>query len=85
MTKTEMTSGRAVELEHVDIEPVRIRVLPNGRMDRENASKYLNRKPKTLAMWAMQGRGPPVHRVGGRCVYYRHELDAFIAGKASTA
>ena len=61
-----------------EVEPIRIRVLPDGRMDRENAAKYLGRKPKTLAMWQLEGRGPESILVGGRRFYYRETLDAFI-------
>ena len=49
-------------------------------MDRENAAKYLGNAPKTLAMWAMNGKGPKVHRVGGRCYYFKQALDAHIRG-----
>ena len=34
------------------IEQVRVRVLPDGRMTRENAATYLGMKSKTLAMCA---------------------------------
>ena len=61
-----------------EVAPIRIRVLPDGRMDRENAAKYLGRKPKTLAMWQLEGRGPESILVGGRRFYYRETLDAFI-------
>lgn len=64
-----------------EVELVRVRVLPDGRMDRENAAKYLGNKSKTLAMWALQGKGPAVHKTGGRCFYYQQELDAYISGK----
>ena len=67
----------------VEIEPVRVRVLPGGRMDRENAAKYINRKPKTLAMWALSRKGPPVHKAGGRCFYLQEDLDAFLQGTAA--
>ena len=62
------------------IERVRVRVLPDGRMDRNNAAKYVGRTPKTLAMWQMEGRGPKSVLVGGRRYYYQHVLDAFIGG-----
>ncbi len=81
MTTTEMVAGRLVEIETVDIEPIRVRLLPDGRMDRNNAAKYINRAPKTLAIWAMDGKGPPVHKSGGRCFYYKDDLDAFIRGE----
>ncbi|MDP6263168.1 MAG: helix-turn-helix domain-containing protein [Rhodospirillales bacterium] len=49
-------------------------------MDRENAVKYLGVKPKTLATWSCQGKGPRVVRVGGRIFHFREDLDAFIQG-----
>ena len=63
----------------VEVEPVRVRILPDGRMSREDAARYLGLKPKTLSMWALQGKGPKPVRVGGRVFYYREELDRFIA------
>ncbi len=65
------------------VESVRVRVLPDGRMDRLNAAKYLGRAPKTLAMWALEGKGPRWVKVGGRIFYYRDALDAFIRGGAA--
>lgn len=65
---------------HADgpVEQVRVRVLPDGRMTREHAARYLGCKPKTLAMWALSGKGPASIKVGGRVFYYRDDLDAFI-------
>jgi hypothetical protein len=57
---------------------VRVRVVPDGRMSREHAALYLGVKPKTLAMWALHGRGPRSLKVGGRVFYLRGDLDAFI-------
>ncbi len=65
------------------VDQVRVRVLPDGRMDRENAALYLGRATKTLAMWALQGRGPSSVKVGGRRFYYRAELDRFIHEEAA--
>ena len=61
---------------HVDV--VRVRILPGGRMSRKDAAAYLGREAKTLAMWAVQGKGPKAHRVGGRCFYYKNDLDAYL-------
>ena len=66
------------------IEMVRVRVLPDGRMDRRSAACYLGRQPKTLAMWALLGKGPRSVKVGGRVFYFRDDLDAFVRGKAKT-
>jgi hypothetical protein len=63
------------------VEVLGVRVLADGRMDRANAAKYLGRRPNTLAIWAMRGKGPPPHNVGGRAFYYLHELDAYVAAE----
>ena len=60
------------------VEQVRVRQLPDGRLDRENAALYLGCTPKTLAMWALCGRGPKPVKAGGRIFYYRADLDRFI-------
>ncbi len=83
MMMTEVVAGRPVEIETAEIEPVRVRVLPNGDMDSNNAAKYVNRAPKTLAMWRMQGIGPEWTKCGGRVFYNKEALDAFIRGKAA--
>ncbi len=82
MTEMEVIAGRPVRIETAELEPVRVRVLPDGRMDSNNAAKYLNRAPKTLAMWRMRGIGPPWIKCGGRVFYFKDRLDAFIRGEA---
>lgn len=70
-------------VEQAICEPVRCRVLPDGRMSREDAAKYLGLKSKTLAMWDLAGKGPRSVKVGGRVFYYKVILDAFIRGEAT--
>ena len=65
------------------IEQIRVRVLPDGRMDRRNAAKYLGKAEKTLAMWALQGKGPKSILVGGRRFYFKDVLDAFVSAEAT--
>ena len=65
------------------IEHVRVRVLPDGRMARGDAARYLGHQPKTLAMWALQGKGPRSVKVGGRVFYFKDDLDVFIRGNAT--
>ncbi len=65
------------------VEQVRVRVLPDGRMSRKDAAKYLGRAEKTLAMWAMAGKGPRSVLVGGRRFYFQAVLDAFVRGEAA--
>ncbi len=83
MMMTKVVAGRPVETETTEIEPVRVRVLPNGNMDSNNAAKYVGRAPKTLAMWRMQGIGPEWTKNGGRVFYNKEALDAFMRGKGA--
>jgi len=61
------------------VEKVVIRVLPDGRMTRRDAAAYLGMKPKTLAMWAWEGKGPASVKVGGRRFYFQKVLDQHVA------
>ena len=61
------------------VEQVRVRVLPDGRMDRRNTAKYIGVTEKTLAMWQLCKKGPPSQLVGGRRFYFKNDCDAFIA------
>lgn len=65
------------------VDQVRVRILPDGRMTRADAAKYLGHAEKTLAMWQLNGKGPPSKKVGGRVFYYRADLDRFIRGEAA--
>ena len=65
----------------VQLDRVRVRILPDGRMSRRDAAKYIGRAEKTLAQWAYEGRGPRCLRVMGRCYYLKSELDALIRGE----
>jgi hypothetical protein len=67
------------------IDTARVRILPDGRMDRKNAALYMGFREKTLAMWQLQGKGPPSLLVGGRRFYFRDALDAFIRGNSEAA
>ncbi len=58
-----------------DVKP---ETLPDGRMDRASAARYLGYKPQTLSKWGMLGKGPRYVRVGGRIFYFLHDLEAFI-------
>jgi hypothetical protein len=66
-----------------NVDQVRVRVLPDGRMTRENAAKYLGHSSKTLAMWQLQGKGPSSVLVSGRRFYFKDVLDAFIRGETA--
>jgi len=64
---------------------VTVRVLPDGRVNRNDAAAYLGRRPKTLAMWATEGRGPRIVRVGGRCFYWLDDLRRFAGNETEVA
>lgn len=66
-------------IERVAVEQVKVRVLPDGRLTRIDASKYLGVDPRTLAQWAWAGSGPRMCKVAGRAFYFQRDLDAFIA------
>jgi|TARA_Y100000294_G_C8493763_1_gene311884 hypothetical protein len=70
----------AMNTENLNIEFVRVRVLPDGRMTRQYAGIYLGLDPKTLANMATQGKGPRSIKVGGRVFYFKDDLDRFING-----
>ena len=65
------------------VEHIHVRILPDGRMTRQDAARYLGMKPKTLAMWQLDSKGPRSVRVGGRRFYFQAELDAFIRGETA--
>lgn len=58
-----------------------ITVLPDGRMDRKNAARYLGLSVQTLANMVVQKKGPRSVRVGGRVWYFKADLDAYVAEK----
>ncbi len=66
-----------------ETEQVRVRILPDGRMSRKEAAKYLGVAVKTLAMWNLEAKGPESLLVGGRRFYFKDRLDAFIRGGAA--
>ncbi len=68
-------------MEGSTLDHVRVRVLPDGRMTRRDAAGYLGVAEKTLAMWAMDGKGPAWVRVGGRIFYFKEALDRFVWSK----
>lgn len=64
---------------------VEVVVLPDGRMDRKNAARYLGLQPKTLAIYASRGTGPRFVK-RGRVFYFQDDLDAWIqAGRATSS
>ena len=56
---------------------IRVPILPDGRVARADAAKFLGYQPKTLAEWARLGKGPRGWRVGGRVFYRIEDLREF--------
>ena len=52
-------------------------ILPDGRMDTQNAAIYCGLTTKTLAMKRSNGTGPKYRKLG-RVFYYRKDLDAWL-------
>lgn len=61
-----------------EIEQVKIVVFPDGRVDTENAARFLGLSPKTLAMMRTAGTGPKFVK-RGRVFYYLEDLKAWLA------
>ncbi len=53
-------------------------IFPDGRMDTENASKYLGISKKTLAQWRSDGDKTPPYIKKGRVFYYKNDLDSWL-------
>lgn len=64
-------------------ENVNVRVLPDGRLNRSDAAKFLGYAPKTLAEWHRLGKGPRSRMVGGRRFYQIEDLREFASGQAA--
>jgi hypothetical protein len=71
------------EIADYPLEAIRVRVLPDGRMSRRDTARYLGLSEKTLAMWRMEGKGPTSVRVGGRCFYFKEDVDLFVRGEGA--
>jgi Helix-turn-helix domain len=68
----------------MEIETVKVWVLPDGRMDSPNTARYLGVTAKTLAMWQYQGKGPHYIR-RGRIFYRKADVDDWLcAGQVRT-
>ena len=74
----------AVKLDESAIERVKVRILPDGRMTRREAAKYLGIAVKTVAMWDLENPAKLGSvKVGGRRFYYIKRLDQVIRGEAA--
>jgi hypothetical protein len=59
------------------IRAVDVVILPDGRMDRKNASLYLGLSVKTLATYKCNGTGPKFIK-RGRVFYFQNDLDEWL-------
>ena len=72
------------KIEESAIERVKVRILPDGRMTRRDAAKYLGIAVKTVAMWDLENPAKLGSvKVGGRRFYYKPRLDQVIRGEAA--
>ena len=78
----QLVRERNIDLDHVEVEKIRVRILPDGRMTRQDAAKYIGRADKTLAMWDLEDPNKLGGvKLGGRRFYYKDRLDQFIRGE----
>ena len=56
---------------------IEVTILPDGRMDTNNAATYLGLSPKTLAMKRCKGQGPKFIK-RGRIFYFKKDLDSWL-------
>ena len=45
----------------------------------KEAAEYLNVSDRTLRYWKHFGTGPAFHKLGGKVLYHKNDLDEFIA------
>ncbi len=45
------------------------------------AARYIGIRPNTLEGWRIQKKGPKFHRVGRLIIYFREDLDAYLASR----
>ena len=45
------------------------------------AAKYIGVKTNTLEGWRCQRKGPKFHKVGKNVVYFRDDLDGYLASR----
>ena len=67
-----------MNLDEIDVETVKVVVYPDGRLDTQNAARYLGLSVKTLAIMRSQGTGPRFIK-RGRVFYRLDDLKAWIS------
>jgi predicted DNA-binding transcriptional regulator AlpA len=61
-----------------DLQVEAVHSFPDGRMDTQNASKYVGLSNKSMAQMRCEGTGPNFIKLGGKVFYYRSDLDTWI-------
>ena len=61
-----------------EIQRVKVVVFPDGRLDSENASRFIGLSAKTLAMMRSAGTGPKFVK-RGRIFYFLEDLQGWLA------
>jgi hypothetical protein len=75
---------RASSRDNVQTLEITVKLLPDGRMDVNNAARYLGLAPHTLAKKRCDGTGPKFVK-RGRVFYYRTDLDDWLrAGRTGS-
>ena len=62
----------------IEMERVKVLIYPDGRLDTENAARFLGLSPKTLAIMRSIGNGPQFVK-RGRVFYFLDDFQAWIA------
>ena len=62
----------------IELEEIKVSILPDGRMDTGNSARYAGLKPKTMAMMRCAGTGPEFIK-RGKIFYFKDALDQWIA------
>lgn len=65
------------------VQRVKVKITPDGRINRGDAAALLGMAPKTLAEWKRKGWGPRMIRVGGRVFYDYEECLKYARGEKS--
>ena len=66
------------------LKKVKVRILPDGRMDSANTARYLDCSQKSLANRRSAGTGPPFVK-RGRIFYYKEDVDAWLRAARVTS
>lgn len=62
----------------MEIEEIKIRIYPDGRMDTKNAALYTSFSESYLARMRVEGTGPVYIKRNNRIFYKRDVLDAWL-------